>query len=661
MSIKKLFLMILPLIALVSACIPEHSKIVVAEFGKNKIYMNEFEKAYAKNSGGIDKAKEDSISNYKKFLDLYVNYRMKLRDAFVRGYYSDADMKKELMDYKANIGSTLYLNDELIKPGVKELYDRRKFEFRAAHIMLRPDSSMNEEQVINLGNELINRINNGESFEELAKKYSKDPYSKDKGGDVGYVTAGEITIPDIEDAIYSTSPGSIYPKLLKSNFAYHIIKVIEKLPRRFMIRAQHILASSRDSLGNVDTLKAYNKILEVQKKLQAGEDFGELAKQYSDDKYSAKKNGDIGFFSRHRMVPEFENAAFKLKVGEISPIIKTNYGYHIIKVTDEKPLPTFDESKDELEKTYKNIRYKTDLAKLKNKLKQQSKFEIKEDVYKRIVSSLDTIKIANAYWQTKIHSDLGNAVIFNVNNNGAVCDSLFNFMQNKIDYSNLKLNENVLKQAIDDYAGELLIKEKAMNYDKVNPEFATLIEEYENGIYLFKILDEEVWSKVSIDSNMARNYYDKNKENFRWKDRVEFKEIHVNKDSLAQKIYSDALNGVDFDSLMAKYNQKSTKKNKSSKSELIEIGDNGLADAAFALEKIGSISKPIKHENGWSIIKLIRREPSRIKSFEEVRNEIMGILQEQESKRLEENYINKLKNLYHPKYYYDELSKAFKQ
>ena len=660
MHIKKMFLLMPVIIFILTSCAVEHSKIVVAEFGKNKIYMDEFEKAYAKNSGNIENAKKDSISNYKKFLDLYVNYRMKLRDAFVRGYYSDEDMQKELNDYKTNIGTTFYLNDELIKPGIKQLYERRKYEYQVAHIMLRPDSSMNEQQTIELGNELIKRINNGEDFEKLAKEYSKDTYSKDKGGDVGFVTAGEIVIPEIEDAIYSTEPGKIYPQLLKSNFAYHIIKVVGKIPRRHMIRAQHILASSRDSLGNVDTLKAYQKILEVQKKIQEGADFGELAKEYSDDKYSAKKKGDLGYFQRHRMVPEFENAAFKLKVGEISPIVKTSYGYHIIKLTEEKPIPSFEESKDELEKTYKNLRYKKDLMKLKQNLIKQANLEIKKDLFDRVLSYSDSLKSINDYPQSVIHFELGMGVIFELNKNKVLCDSLFNFMKGKGDYIFRKLSADMLNEAIEDYAGELLIREKAMQYDKVNPEFASLIKDYENGIYLFKILEEEVWSKVKVDSIMAMNYYEKNKENFRWKDRVAFKEIRVDSDSLANVIYNEAKSGVDFDSLMSKYNKKSSARNQS-KNELIEIGDNGLADEANKLKNVGDISAPFKNGSSWIILKLTNREPSRIKTFAEVRNEIMGILQELESKRLEESYINRLKKLYHPKYYYDELAKAFKQ
>lgn len=659
MQTKIVLLQIIVFSFLISSCATEHSKIVVAEFGKNKIYMDEFEKAYAKNSGGYEKAKADSFSNYKKFLDLYLNYRMKLRDAFVRGYYTDEDMKKELYDYKANIGTTFYLNDQLIKPGIQQLYERRKYELHAAHIMLRPDSSMNEEKVVALGNELIKRILNGESFEKIAKEYSKDQYTKDKGGDVGYVTAGEISIPEFEDAIYSVEPGSIYPKLLKSSFAYHIIKVLEKIPRRPMIRAQHILAAFKDSLGNVDTLKAYQKILEVQEKIKAGEDFGELAKKYSDDKFSAKRNGDLGFFQRHRMVPEFEYAAFKLKVGEISPIVKTDYGYHIIKLTEEKPLPTFEEDKGELENIYKSVRYRTDLAKLKKNLIEQSKLNINREVYYKILPYLDSLKSLNDYPQSTLHKKFGDTLIFMLNDKKIICDSLFNFMKNKGDYIFKRLIEPTVREAIDDYAGELLIREKAMEYDKVNPEFASLLKDYEYGIYLFKILEEEVWSKVKVDSAMARNYYEKNKENFRWKDRVAFKEIGVNSDSLANVIYSLAASGVDFDTIITKY--KKSARTTNTKEDLIEVGNNELANEANKLQNIGDVTKPFKSGNNWYILKLTKKEASRIKTFDEVKNEIMGIVQEQESKRLEEEYLNKLRKLYHPKLYYDKLYEAFKQ
>ena len=90
------------------------------------------------------------------------------------------------------------------------------------------------------------------------------------------------------------------------------------------VKARHILVEDEEMA------------LEIEKKLAAGEDFGELAKEYSTDPGSSENGGELGFFGRGQMVPEFEEAAFSLKAGEISPPIKTDYGYHIIKVEDVK-------------------------------------------------------------------------------------------------------------------------------------------------------------------------------------------------------------------------------------------------------------------------------------------------------------------------------------
>ena len=128
-------LLFLPLIAFYS-CAPEHSQIVVAEFGNNKVNIGEFENAYSKNSGGFDKASKDSLKNYENFLDLFVNYKMKLRDAYVRGLTTDPDVQKEVRDYKINIGTTLFLDNYLYEPNIKILFERRKTEFRASHIFL---------------------------------------------------------------------------------------------------------------------------------------------------------------------------------------------------------------------------------------------------------------------------------------------------------------------------------------------------------------------------------------------------------------------------------------------------------------------------------------------------------------------------------------------
>lgn len=653
------FLLLLPLTILIS-CTSQNSKIVVAEFGGNKIYMDEFEKAYAKNSGGFEKAKSDSISSLKQFLDLYVNYKMKLRDASVRGLKSDEDMKKEYLDYKTNIGKTLFLENKLYGPNLHQLYERRKTEYRVSHIFLLPDSTHSQQQVTELGNQLIKRIQNGEDFATLAKQYSNDPYTNKLGGDVYFVTAGQINIPAIEDAIYSTEPGNIYPQLVSSGYGYHILKVTVRQQRKPSIEAEHILIPFSDSTG-VDTAKALNKIRDIEKQIKEGKNFGEMAAKYSYDKASALKYGNLGYFQRGQMVKEFDEAAFNLKVGEVSPIVKTKFGFHLIRLNAISPLKSYEEEKSDLKEIYDRTRYKYDFDKLIQNLKTEFSFVQNTATYNKILAYSDTLKIGPAYLESNLKNQAGNDEIFKINNKSYTCDSLFNHIIKAGSYLNMTINGKILQDAIDQYVSDILLREKALIYDKENHEFAKLLDDYESGMYLFKILEDEVWSKISIDSAKTYSFWQETKGNYRWKDRVEFKEIYNQKDSLINNCYSLAISGSPYDSLIVKYNQRMGYENKMGYNGLTAVDFNELAKQANLLKNIGDISKPFRFEDGWSIVKLVKREPARIKTFEEAKAESASILQEKESKRLEDEYMNKLKNIYHPKIYYDELRQAFKQ
>ncbi|PJW18139.1 peptidylprolyl isomerase [Geobacillus sp. WSUCF-018B] len=130
--------------------------------------------------------------------------------------------------------------------------------------------------------------------------------------------------------------------LLRTKAAIEGIKVTDKELKEYYdnykpkIRASHILVKDEKTAK------------EVKAKLEKGEDFAKLAKEYSQDPGSASNGGDLGWFGPGKMVKEFEDAAYKLKVGEVSDPVKTDYGYHIIKVTDKEKKKSFDEMKDEI-------------------------------------------------------------------------------------------------------------------------------------------------------------------------------------------------------------------------------------------------------------------------------------------------------------------------
>ncbi|WP_427339312.1 peptidylprolyl isomerase [Caloranaerobacter sp. DY30410] len=123
--------------------------------------------------------------------------------------------------------------------------------------------------------------------------------------------------------------------------------------RDYRVRARHILVKTEDEAK------------EILKQLKNGKDFAELAKEKSIGP-SAANGGDLGYFGKGQMVPEFEKAAFSLEPGQISDIVKTQYGYHIIKVEDKiDKLYSFDEVKDDIIKELKNREYDKKLKELR--------------------------------------------------------------------------------------------------------------------------------------------------------------------------------------------------------------------------------------------------------------------------------------------------------
>ena len=175
---------------------------VVAEFGSYDITLDEFEHAYAKNVGGWENAMKQEMSEYKNFLDLYVKFRMKLRDAQVRAYDQDANLMNELKDYQRQVGVSYILEKKINEPGIKQLYERRKEEFRVSHIMIRPDT-LGDEGARKKAQAILDSIKNGHIFENMAIIHSDDKFSGANGGDIYYITAGLLPY-EFEDPMYTS-------------------------------------------------------------------------------------------------------------------------------------------------------------------------------------------------------------------------------------------------------------------------------------------------------------------------------------------------------------------------------------------------------------------------------------------------------------------------
>ncbi len=659
MRFAKLLIILGVISFMLSSCTKKHSDIVVAKYANQEVKMDEFEKVYAKNAGGVEAAKNDSLNQYKNFLDLYVNFKMKLRDAKVRGYENLPELQNELQEYKDKVAETYLVEKKVVDPALKDLYEKRKYELRISHIMIRPDS-ISDEKAKALAENIILRINNGESFEALANQFSADFYSKPYGGDIYYITAGTI-IPEFEDAAYKTEVGKIYPEPLQTKYGYHVLKVTEKRERKPQIKASHILIDFKNENGEIDSASAKQFTQTILDSIKTGSDFAEMAKKHSEDPGSGKNGGDLGFFERRMMVKEFDEAAFNLKQDEVSDIVKTNFGYHIIKLTDVKQIPSFEEEKENLRIIHKRSRYDQDYSNYLANLKERFNFKMNEDPLKKIAESSDTLKFGINLEKSGIKNEVENLTLINIENTEVKVDSFFNFVDNNNEFINKPVNLASLQNAANKFSEKILLEKAASKLEDEDEQFKSLMDDYRNGIYVFKLQDEEIWSKVKVDTTRLKDFYELNKENYRWQDRVNFSEIFVRKDSLANEIYTMLQNGAEFDSLAMKFTERPNMKNKAGKFGLVPVKSNPSAEEANKLQNPGEYSQVFKSGNGFAIVKLIEKDPARIKTFEEAKTEAASQFQESESKRLENEYIQSLIERYNPKYYYEKLEQAFKE
>lgn len=153
------------------------------------------------------------------------------------------------------------------------------------------------------------------------------------------------------------------------------------------VKASHILISTRDAatqapLSDEEKAKKKEEAEAILKQAKSGKNFAELAQQHSEDPGSAKLGGDLGYFDKKRMVPEFTEAAFALKVGEVSDLVETEYGYHIIKLIDKKEaeVESFESVKQSIKENLEYDKYNA----LVEELKGKAKIERSEENLKKV-------------------------------------------------------------------------------------------------------------------------------------------------------------------------------------------------------------------------------------------------------------------------------------
>jgi len=375
------------------------------------VSRGEFEAIYKKNNKDADVNKE-ALDEY---MELFINYKLKVREAESLGMDTIKKFQTELAGYRTQLARPYLIDRELNESLLREAYERRKQEVRASHILIQipgdqtaVDTTEAWKKVMQIRERVVSK---GEDFAAVAKAESDDPSAKSNGGDLGYFTALQMVYP-FENMAFGTATGEV-SNPVRTRFGYHLLKVVDKRPAQGEIKAAHIMVRSVETDSEDRKADATKRINEVYALIQAGkDDFGDLALKFSEDPGSSANGGELPQFGTGKMVSEFEKAAFALKNdGDVSKPFRTEYGWHIVKRISYKPVAPFDEIKAELKtKIAKDTRADITKKSFINKLKKEYGYEayvknreklvkkgfVTTDLFTKGASENDTVVRANA-------------------------------------------------------------------------------------------------------------------------------------------------------------------------------------------------------------------------------------------------------------------------
>jgi parvulin-like peptidyl-prolyl isomerase len=228
------------------------------------------------------------------------------------------------------------------------------------------------------------------------------------------------------------------------------------------------------------------------------------------------------------------------------------------------------------------------------------------------------------------------------------------------EFKSMILNSKNVQQMINRMAEAKIVEENARRVPERYPAFSKLLKEYQDGILLYRIEQDEIWKKVVVNDSLLTIYYNANKQNFRWPERVNFAEIMLTSDSLAQIVYKQILKGKKFADVAEQFTMRQGYKEKKGVWGLTPNSLNEISRYAAALP-VDSISPPFAHQNGWSIIKVLEKDSSHVKSFEESTPELLSAYQEHAAKVREQEWYSQLTTRYPVVLRKDVLPEAFKR
>ncbi len=561
---------------------------VVMKINGKDVKKSEFEYIYKKNQP------KDAVMDQKalqEYIELFKNFKLKVAEAEALGLDTTAAFRKEFNEYRSQSAkpyqSDLPMNEKLIRQEYDRLKEMIEFSNILISIPLRKDTAeaLSFKSVVpsdtvasyKRAQQAAKRLSKREDFIKVAREYSDDAMSLKalQPAYMGWFSA--LRFPaSLEDALYQTPVGKSSAPV-RTTFGYHLIQVLNKKNDPGQIRASHILIMCPMDADPDSVQRAEQRINDIYAKVKSGEDFAELAKVESDDKGSGSRGGDLSWFGMGAMVKEFQDSAFALEnIGDISQPVRSQFGFHIIKLTDKKDFPSYEEKRDEIiSRLSRSDRAKELKEPTAKKLKEENGFIFKDSAYQLLANAaLRTFPSDSAFLAEFANNE---EILFIAGQTPYKISDFIAFLK-KNQRSVYTLSTDYLSERF--FAFELEMLQEAENnlLETKYPEFRNLMNEYRDGILLFEVSNNEVWEKASKDTEGLNRYFEENKAKYNW-DKPHYKGyvVHFKDDKTKKKLLKE-VSKMPVDSAAVYLSKLDAQDVKVDKRGLYVQGDNTIVD-----------------------------------------------------------------------------------
>lgn len=450
----------------------------------------------AEKNGEVDLSNKKSLKNY---VELFKNFKLKVAEAESLGIDQTNAFNNELNGYRAQLIDSYMSDKEGEKAAARMVYDRGDNTVELTHILFRlPEKTVSKDTVAVYQEAMraYERLRGGENIGTVGNELAEN--------DKEHVACEYIrcllpmqTLKAFENVAYSL-PIGVVSMPVRTKLGFHLIQVHSRKPNPGRVHVAHILiAFPKDSTAQ-DTAAVLTKAEDVYKQVRNGADFGELAKAYSGDAASAKKGGVLPWFGAGEMVLPFEQAAFALKEpGELSGLVKTRFGYHIIKLIDKKGRPTFEEEEKALTRRMGQGEYNFELYKaFDERMKKEYGYVFYPEAYAELQALCDDYFPTDEAFYEKA-KDMDKTLM---RLNGVdVPQAEFAYYIQRCPFSTKTYAGDFMREVYDLFIRDIVTTAERKNLETKHPEIPLLMQEYRDGILLFEVSNRVIWSKPAAE------------------------------------------------------------------------------------------------------------------------------------------------------------------